>query len=148
MAIEGYATFVVEGVRELLGYAWNDESHDDEVLAKLQSREKLSNSKHLANSFAKALSESLGEEIEPAYGGSYEEVAKVLYSDPDEEREYVWEDEPEIKCPYCGFEHSNSWDWEGGNIGVTGEYECEYCGKVFTVSRNVVFTYTSRKRKE
>jgi hypothetical protein len=45
--IEGYADFLVEMVREQLGYDSNDNSHDDEVLKKLQAGEKLSKSKHL-----------------------------------------------------------------------------------------------------
>ena len=45
--IEGYADFIVESVREKLGYSPDDSSHDDEVLQKLTSGEKLSKSKHL-----------------------------------------------------------------------------------------------------
>lgn len=45
--IEGYADFIVEGIREQLGYKPDDDTHDDEVLAKLTSGEKISKSKHL-----------------------------------------------------------------------------------------------------
>lgn len=45
--IEGYADFIVEITREKLGYNADDSSHDDEVLLKLQSGEKLSKSKHV-----------------------------------------------------------------------------------------------------
>jgi hypothetical protein len=45
--IEGYADFIVETIRENLGYDAKDSSHDEEVLKKLQSGEKLSKSKHL-----------------------------------------------------------------------------------------------------
>lgn len=45
--IEGYADFLVEITREKLGYDANDSSHDNEVLEKLQSGEKLSKSKHI-----------------------------------------------------------------------------------------------------
>jgi hypothetical protein len=45
--IDGYADFLVEMTREKLGYDAEDNSHDDEVLAKLQAGEKLSKSKHL-----------------------------------------------------------------------------------------------------
>lgn len=45
--IEGYADWLVELTREQLGYEGNDNSHDDEVYAKLNSGEKLSKSKHL-----------------------------------------------------------------------------------------------------
>lgn len=44
--IEGYADFIVEGVREQLGYKLDDSSHDDEVLEKLTLGEKISKSKH------------------------------------------------------------------------------------------------------
>lgn len=47
--IEGYADFIVESIREQLGYDSDDNSHDDEVLAKLTSGEKISKSKHLKN---------------------------------------------------------------------------------------------------
>ncbi|GLO66210.1 hypothetical protein [Oceanobacillus kimchii] len=46
--IDGYADYLVESIREQLGYEFNDSSHDDEVLKKLQSGEKLSKSKHLS----------------------------------------------------------------------------------------------------
>jgi hypothetical protein len=46
--IEGYADFLVETIREQLGYNADDNSHDDEVLAKLTAGEKLSKSKHIA----------------------------------------------------------------------------------------------------
>ncbi|UUV46028.1 hypothetical protein [Bacillus phage vB_BanS-Thrax1] len=46
--IDGYADFLVEDVRVQLGYDAKDNSHDDEVLAKLTAGEKLSKSKHLA----------------------------------------------------------------------------------------------------
>jgi hypothetical protein len=45
--IEGYADYIVKMVREQLGYDSYDNSHDDEVLKKLQAGEKLSKSKHL-----------------------------------------------------------------------------------------------------
>lgn len=45
--IEGYADFIVEGVREQLGYHAEDASHDEEVLKRLTSGEKISKSKHL-----------------------------------------------------------------------------------------------------
>lgn len=44
--IEGYADFIVEGVRERLGYHADDNSHDEEVLKQLTSGEKISKSKH------------------------------------------------------------------------------------------------------
>jgi hypothetical protein len=45
--IEGYADYIVESIRERLGYEHDDSRHDEEVLKVLQSGEKLSKSKHL-----------------------------------------------------------------------------------------------------
>lgn len=45
--IEGYSSFMVEMVREKLGYEADDESHDAEVLAYLTGGEKISKSKHV-----------------------------------------------------------------------------------------------------
>lgn len=45
--IDGYADFLVEDIRVKLGYDAKDNSHDDEVLAKLTAGEKISKSKHL-----------------------------------------------------------------------------------------------------
>ncbi|UGO46172.1 hypothetical protein PQE74_gp089 [Bacillus phage vB_BanS_Chewbecca] len=45
--IDGYADFLVEDVRVQLGYDAKDNTHDDEVLAKLTAGEKISKSKHL-----------------------------------------------------------------------------------------------------
>lgn len=45
--IDGYADFLVEDVRVKLGYDAKDNTHDDEVLARLTVGEKISKSKHL-----------------------------------------------------------------------------------------------------
>lgn len=45
--IEGYSSWMIESIREQLGYKFDDDSHDDEVLKKLTSGEKLSKSKHM-----------------------------------------------------------------------------------------------------
>lgn len=45
--LEGYADWLVEMTREQLGYAGDDDTHDNEVLMKLNGGEKLSKSKHL-----------------------------------------------------------------------------------------------------
>lgn len=45
--IDGYSDFLVEFTREKFGYDAEDASHDDAVLKKLQSGEKLSKSKHV-----------------------------------------------------------------------------------------------------
>lgn len=45
--LEGYAQYIVETVRETLGYDIDDESHDEEVLKYLERGEKLSKSKHV-----------------------------------------------------------------------------------------------------
>lgn len=45
---------------------------------------------------------------------------------------------PNIKCPYCGTENSDSWERE-----ASGDAEiCETCGSEFTWEREVETTYT------
>jgi len=48
----------------------------------------------------------------------------------------------EIVCPYCGYEHSDSWE-----MGDQGEIECEKCGKTFEYWVETQVHYTT-KRKE
>ncbi len=50
---------------------------------------------------------------------------------------------PEIVCPYCGFEESDSWELDGGN----GVFECE-CGNEYKYYRNIEVTYTTMKGRE
>lgn len=50
-------------------------------------------------------------------------------------------DTSEIVCPYCGYEHEDSWEY-------TEDYDkipCEDCGKEFKYSREVEVTYSSSR---
>jgi len=51
----------------------------------------------------------------------------------------------ELVCPYCGYEHQDSWEF-----GEDGEVECcnEKCERTFSFHTNTVTTYTSKKMKE
>ncbi len=54
----------------------------------------------------------------------------------------------EIICPYCGYEFSDSWEYnrrmEGGD---STELECPECDKKFTATMDIEITYKSHKRK-
>lgn len=47
----------------------------------------------------------------------------------------------EITCPYCSYEHSDSWEYESED----DEIECQACGKDFTYSKDIEVTYCSQK---
>lgn len=43
----------------------------------------------------------------------------------------------EIVCPYCGYEHSDSWEMS------EGEHDCIECGTVFDLERIVTVDYST-----
>ena len=45
----------------------------------------------------------------------------------------------EIVCPYCGYEFSNSWEYDG----ECGEDQCSECDKYFQWTRNVSVDYST-----
>lgn len=45
--------------------------------------------------------------------------------------------EPEMTCPYCEFEHSDSWELREEE----GVFKCENCNKKFLYSRVVITNY-------
>ena len=45
----------------------------------------------------------------------------------------------EITCPFCGYEHGDSWE----NSSDDGKQECEGCGKSFSWTREVSVSYNS-----
>lgn len=45
----------------------------------------------------------------------------------------------EIICPYCKYEHSDSWELESDD----GETECGECGKSFLYCRHIYVTYSA-----
>lgn len=82
-------------------------------------------------------SNSIKKEIEE-FRGEYE----LTNLDGDHDTSY----EDDIKCPYCGYEHSDSWDFD-----VTDkeeEIECHQCEKDFVVSAEYSVTYTSSKKEK
>ena len=50
----------------------------------------------------------------------------------------------EIVCPYCGYIHSESYEFGNGEEG-DGEDECGECGKKFRWSRMVSVDYSTEK---
>lgn len=65
------------------------------------------------------------------------------------DRELKWKNEQshkeEITCPWCGYEDSDSWEFEGE---YDDAYECPECGKKFILEVLTEVTYTSRRRIE
>lgn len=47
----------------------------------------------------------------------------------------------EIVCPYCGFEFSDSWEYDQD----TEEIDCLECDKTFNMTRNVYIDYSTSK---
>lgn len=58
----------------------------------------------------------------------------------DKEKDINYKYTCEIVCPYCGHEHSNSWEFS--DSGVTG---CNKCEKKFFYQRDVDVTYISSR---
>ncbi|QVK17752.1 hypothetical protein KHQ81_13005 [Mycoplasmatota bacterium] len=51
----------------------------------------------------------------------------------------------EIVCPYCGYEFSDSWEFDGDED--LGLIECEECDKSFYATRDIEITYSTQKAK-
>ena len=47
---------------------------------------------------------------------------------------------PEVVCPYCGNQFSDSWDFADED-----EMDCDECGNTFSFTRDVDVTYNSEK---
>ena len=64
-------------------------------------------------------------------------------------RERKWKNEQsckeEITCPWCGYEDSDSWEFEGE---YDDAYECLECGREFILEVRTEVTYTSKRRIE
>jgi transcription elongation factor Elf1 len=52
----------------------------------------------------------------------------------------------EIVCPYCGYVHSESYEF--GNGADDGDDECGKCGKKFSWSRMISVSYSTSKTGE
>lgn len=47
----------------------------------------------------------------------------------------------EVVCPYCGYQHFDSWEM------TTGDMDCESCDKEFHMERNVKTTYCTSQNE-
>jgi len=52
---------------------------------------------------------------------------------------------PDIVCPYCGHEFSDSWEIDPEDISSSGEIECRECDICFLYTRDVSVTYSTMK---
>ena len=50
----------------------------------------------------------------------------------------------ELVCPYCGYEHSDSWEIAADD----GEWECPECGQTFRYFRDIEVTYSTQKMND
>ena len=64
------------------------------------------------------------------------------------EKEIDHEYTSEIVCPYCGYEHSDSWEWEQDELEPSEDYECKDCGRTFIAERNVTVRYSTYPKKD
>lgn len=53
----------------------------------------------------------------------------------------------EIECPHCGFEYSDSWEWNQNRNDEWIEEECDSCGKTFEAIRVISVDYYTRPKK-
>ena len=53
----------------------------------------------------------------------------------------------EVVCPYCGYEHLDSWEYNLKHDGDNTEIECDECNKKFDVSLCVETAYVSNKKE-
>lgn len=49
----------------------------------------------------------------------------------------------EVVCPYCGYEHSDSWEFSE----YDDEFECHSCEKHFVMERKIDISYVTKKKK-
>ena len=53
-----------------------------------------------------------------------------------------------VYCPHCGVEQAEHPENFCHDSHDDDEYDCDECGKLFTVVRDVVVTYTTRRVKD
>ena len=56
--------------------------------------------------------------------------------------------EKEIVCPYCGYIHTDSWEWNDHGFDKDIEAECDNCEKEFTFIIECEITYSSYKKEK
>ena len=59
--------------------------------------------------------------------------------------EIICDDTPQIVCPYCGCEHTDSWKMCDEEYGYTQRVVCICCDKSFMVRPESTTTYYSNK---
>ena len=55
--------------------------------------------------------------------------------------------EPEIKCPYCGYKDTDSWEYNMGQDDEI-EVECGNCEEEFLVTCHIEVTYSSYPKED
>lgn len=60
----------------------------------------------------------------------------------DETTELLYCNEANIKCPYCGYEHPDSWEFERDGV-KNNSYECDSCGREMWVEMEISVDYTT-----
>lgn len=60
------------------------------------------------------------------------------------EKEIDHEYTDEIVCPFCGYEFSDSWEYEGDCEDI-GLLECDGCSKSFYANRSISISYYTEK---
>lgn len=52
----------------------------------------------------------------------------------------------EVVCPYCGFEHTDSWEWFSGAANYNSKkIECEDCNRKFEAEADQRTYYSTSK---
>ena len=69
-------------------------------------------------------------------------IESFILSDHLTEEEENW-DTSEIKCPICGYEESDSWEYDSDQ----GEIKCGGCGATLEWSREVEVSYSTEVKK-
>jgi len=70
-----------------------------------------------------------------------DENCTVLSAPEDIDHDYT----REVVCPWCGHEHSDSWEWWIDSRSECTEFECERCEKPIEATRYVEITYSTRR---
>lgn len=60
-------------------------------------------------------------------------IAKYKRNPPDTDNQH------QVICPHCGYEHTDSWEYE------EGEHECSQCERTFELTKRMWVTFTTRK---
>lgn len=54
------------------------------------------------------------------------------------------EDQNCVVCPYCGYRDPNSWEL----THASNDINCGACGNEFSYEREIIVTYSTRKKEE